>query len=85
MNTETDDYGMRRRRRGMKTGERNKGRRTQMIPIADVDTQPCPDRDGTHHVINTKHGRTRCEYCRRTWADLDADLRATLPRQQEHA
>lgn len=77
---ETNDYGQRRknhRHEPLKTGEVTKGRNTRPFAVQDVTTVPCPARedDAPHHLTNNQHGKTRCEYCRRSWADLDAGVR----------
>lgn len=56
--------------------------------VPDVTTLPCAAREELHphavdrlpHVIENDGPRPpACLYCRETWADLDAALRATLP------
>lgn len=42
--------------------------------IPDVETMPCGD--GLHRLVNNAAAVTTCETCQRTWAALDADVRA---------
>lgn len=58
-----------------KTGAGRNCRAPAKIP--DVDTLPCPARDGTHHIELTRAGVARCKWCFGTWADLDAIARGT--------
>lgn len=64
------------RYRPLKTGA---GRTTTAPPkVAEVETQPCPATLGSecHELRNTPAGVTRCVFCRRTWAAIDAEIRA---------
>lgn len=57
------------------------GRNTREKPRAlHVEDQECRPAFGTlpalnHALLNTEAGVTRCLHCRRTWAELDAELR----------
>lgn len=56
------------------TGYSQKGISTKPLqPL--VDDQPCPDADGPHALANSRSGQVSCLGCRRSWADLDAELR----------
>lgn len=52
--------------------DQNTGRRAKTV--REVETQPCPDRDGPHWLINRSDGTTECRGCGRLWADLDGEL-----------
>lgn len=54
--------------------DQNTGRRA--TPVRDVETIPCPNRDGPHWLINRSDGTTECRGCGATWAELDAKARA---------
>jgi hypothetical protein len=86
--SDTNDYGQRRKNHRHEAPKGNvvaKGRNTHPNAVPEVSTVPCAarDDDGPHRLTNTRQGKTRCEYCRRSWADLDAAIRpAATP---EHA
>jgi 5-methylcytosine-specific restriction endonuclease McrA len=54
--------------------EQNTGRRAKTMK--QVEDVACPDEGygGNHSLINYSDDQTRCMYCDRTWADLDAAL-----------
>jgi hypothetical protein len=45
--------------------------------VRDVETLPCPDRDGPHWLINDAQGRTYCRGCKVGWDVLDERARAS--------
>lgn len=47
--------------------------------IPSVETLPCPAHDGNHVLVN-RDLATYCRWCRTSWADLDADVRARVVR-----
>lgn len=55
------------------------GKNNQNPGVPSVETAPCPT-GGTHLLTNTLAGHTRCFGCGASWADLDARIRARLPK-----
>lgn len=55
-----------------------KGRPTgKTRPVVEVETLPCPDRDGPHWLVNDAQGRTYCRGCHVPWDVLDERARAS--------
>lgn len=49
--------------------DQNTGRRARVA--LEVESQPCPDRDGPHWLINRNDGATECRGCGVPWYRLD--------------
>lgn len=60
--------------------------------VPEVESQPCPSLSiltaalgpQLHELENDKRGNTYCVWCKRSWAELDGELRERLgPRKQQ--
>ena len=61
------------------TTKTSRGRTTTGgVRVPDVETRPCSARPGPHWLRNDARGRTHCIGCRKTWAELDAEIRAEV-------
>lgn len=66
----------------MITPKTGAGRKTSKAPeVPGVETLPCPAADGGNHELTNRGLGTVCRHCSQTWADLDAEVRAGLPRR----
>lgn len=54
-----------------------KGHSVPTSKVRNVETLPCPGRDGPHWLTN-QGGVTLCRGCRVSWAELDAAMRGAL-------